>query len=116
MNFIRLAVAIGAAAFAANHYMKSRREAASSTGMDVPPGKAVSSSDDMELDGAANRAAVEDTTAGGGSSLNPAEHLQAQGLAGTAGSAQSGGDLLRSNGQDGPDDIQPGLPDLTRGA
>ena len=116
MTIIRLALALGVAAVAANQYRKNRRKAQSAGSGGQAFQEDMSSRDDMPLDGAANRAAVEATTAGASDSPNSAERLQAQGVAGTTGSTQGSDDLLRANGQDGSDGIQPGLPDLTRGA
>jgi hypothetical protein len=116
MTIIRLALALGVAAVATNQYMKNRRKAQSAGSDGQAFDEDMSSRDDTPLDGAANRAAVEGTTAAGSDSPNSAERLQAQGLADTTGSTQGSDDLLRANGQDGSDGIQPGLPDLTRGA
>jgi hypothetical protein len=116
MTIIRLALALGVAAVATNQYMKNRRKTRSAGSDGQIFNEDMSSRDDTPLDGAANRAAVEGTTAAGSDSPNSAERLQAEGLADTTGSTQGSDDLLRANGQDGSDGIQPGLPDLTRGA
>lgn len=101
MTFTRLALALAATGIAVNLLMKNRRGP-------------VASHDGLAPDAAATNTAVPPTASD--DSPNAAERLQAQGLAETAGSRQSGDDVLGPNGQGDSDAIRPGMPDLTRGA
>jgi hypothetical protein len=74
MTIIRLALALGVAAVATNQYMKNRRKAQSAGSGGQAFDEDMSSRDDTPLDGAANRAAVEGTTAAGSDSPNHGQH------------------------------------------